>query len=82
MTALIETTAERLVVPAHSTEATAPTRVRVPLVMPTTQTYYWSVAWQRAEAESLADYAAGRYVESSDPNEVIRWLDEPDDDDA
>ncbi len=54
--------------------------VRPPLTIPRSQTYYWTAAWQRAEIESLADHEAGHYFESSDPDEVIRWLDAPDPD--
>ena len=54
-------------------------RLRVPLTMPSSQVYFWTTSWQRAEAESLADYEAGDYIESDDADEIIRWLDAPDD---
>lgn len=77
---ITDTTSDKVSVLAHSTEATGPEagHIRIPIVMPSAQTYYWSAAWQRAEAESMADYAAGAYVESDDPEDVIRWLDETD----
>jgi hypothetical protein len=50
--------------------------------MPVEQVYYWSASWQRAEAESLSDYAEGRYVETDDADALIRWLDEPDESDS
>jgi hypothetical protein len=74
-------TSERVVIENEATASTSSRngeRPRIPLTMPREQTYYWSAVWQRAEAESLADYAAGDFFESHDPNDVIRWLDEPD----
>jgi hypothetical protein len=40
------------------------------------EAYYWSARWQREEAESLQERAAGNFVtfDSDDPNDVIRWL--------
>jgi hypothetical protein len=73
-------TSERVVLTNKATAATSSRdgeRPRIPLSMPRAQTYYWTAAWLQAEAESLADYAAGEYVESDDPQAIIRWLDEP-----
>jgi hypothetical protein len=54
--------------------------VNVPLVMPRSQTYYWSAAWQRAEHETLAAIEAGDSIlfDSDDPEDVVRWLRQPD----
>ena len=65
-----------------STSSPEGKRPRIPLTMPSAQVYYWSSTWQRAEKESLADYDAGKYIESSDPEEIIRWLDAPEDTEA
>lgn len=57
-------------------------RVReVPLTMPTEQEYYWHFEWQQAEREALAERDAGESVrfDSDDPEDIVRWLNEPDD---
>jgi hypothetical protein len=81
MTTMTDTTSQRIAVLPHSTEATGPEpgQIRIPIVMPASQTYYWSAAWQRAEAESLADYSTGAFIQADDPEDVIRWLDESED---
>lgn len=63
------------------TNVEAPWPFQVPFSIPRAQTYYWSARWQRAERDSLADLAAGDYVEfaSDDPDDVIRWLQSSDD---
>ena len=84
MTPNTEATSEHITVLPDSTRSTATPhgRVQVPLTMPVEQVYYWSASWQRAEAESLSDYAEGRYVETDDADALIRWLDEPDESDS
>jgi hypothetical protein len=75
-------TSERFHVVTGATDATSSRRgdrPRIPLTIPSSQAYYWSHEWQVGEAESLADYETGNYIESDDPAEIIRWLDEPDD---
>lgn len=69
-----------MLVVAGTTETTSSQcgEPRIPLTIPPSQAYYWSHEWQREEAESLADYEAGAYVENDDPASIIRWLDEPD----
>jgi hypothetical protein len=76
--------------PTFFPEATAATgaasrgrRRRVPLTMPSDQTYYWSQAWQEQECEALEDLDAGRFArfDSEDPTDAVRWLNEPDDED-
>ncbi len=42
------------------------------------QAYYWSREWQDAEAESRADYAAGRFRTFTDAEDAIAWLDSDD----
>lgn len=46
------------------------------VVIPREEAYYWSMAWQDGERESLAGHARGDSVvfDSDDPNDVIRWL--------
>ena len=58
-------------------------RLRVPLIIPAAQAYYWRHSWQQGERESLAALEAGQTVvfDSDDPEDIVRWLhasDEPD----
>jgi CelD/BcsL family acetyltransferase involved in cellulose biosynthesis len=49
-------------------------RRRVPLFIPSDQTYYWSSQWQRDEAETLANLKAGDYETFDNPSDAIRYL--------
>ena len=44
------------------------------------QLYYWTGAWRQGEDEALADLAAGRARDFTDPMDAIRYLVSPDDD--
>lgn len=57
---------------------------RVPLTMPSGQTYYWRHEWQKDERESLAALEAGDAIvfDSDDPEDIVRWLHAPDEPDA
>ncbi len=77
-----DATPARVPVSRNASSSSDDPKGRVPLTMPSDQTYYWTAQWQRAEAESLADYDAGEYVESDSPDEIIRWLNESDDESA
>lgn len=71
---------EDMVVPSTSTEVV---RQRwVPLTMPSAQEYYWHFEWQQGEREGAAEREAGDVVrfDSDDPEDIVRWLHEPDDD--
>jgi len=43
-------------------------------VVPPSQTYFWTPAWQSQEAEATADLAAGNFREFSSPEDVVAWL--------
>lgn len=46
----------------------------VPAMIPRSQAYYWSRAWQAGEAEALEDLAAGRSRVFDDPRDLARYL--------
>lgn len=46
-------------------------------IAPMPQGYYWTDAWQREEARALKEYAEGDFLEFSDVNDLLAWLDEP-----
>jgi len=50
--------------------------------MPSAQEYYWRSRWQKGERETLATIEDGDAVvfDSDDPEDVVRWLHEPDED--
>ncbi|MGD0247843.1 MAG: hypothetical protein ABSB75_02210 [Candidatus Limnocylindrales bacterium] len=48
--------------------------IHCPAAIPSDQLYYWTMAWQRGEAESAADRAAGRTKRFESPSEAIHWL--------
>ena len=72
--------------PAQTTAAGVRAEVQqtVPLTMPRSQAYYWRSTWQKAERANLAELDAGDRVrfDSDDPDDILRWLDEPDEPDA
>lgn len=47
---------------------------RLILSVPRDQAYYWTHAWQSAEAESLAEFARGESVAFDTAADAIRWL--------
>lgn len=44
------------------------------LVVPESQRYYWSKAWQLGEAATLAELGTGNAFCFEDPMEAIQWL--------
>ena len=46
------------------------------------QSWFWAKKWQQAERESRADYEKGEYFEFDNAAEVIRFLDQLDEEDA
>jgi hypothetical protein len=60
----------------------SPERVpaHMPASVPADQLYYWTGAWREGEVEGLADLAAGRARDFTDPMDAIRYLVSPDDD--
>lgn len=46
----------------------------MPAVIPRSQAYFWSHAWQAGETEAEADLAAGRSRVFDDPAELARYL--------
>lgn len=46
----------------------------VPAMIPRSQAYYWSRAWQAGEAEALDDLRAGRSRAFDDPGALARYL--------
>lgn len=53
---------------------------RVPFFMPRAQVYYWSSSWQEGERESLAELRRGETRTFDNPEDALRWLDEPEGD--
>jgi hypothetical protein len=49
----------------------------VPFFMPRAQVYYWSSAWQEGERESSAELRRGEAPTFDNPEDALRWLDEP-----
>ncbi len=49
----------------------------VPFFMPRVQVYYWSPSWQEGERQSLEELRRGEARTFDDPEETLRWLDEP-----
>lgn len=52
----------------------APRPDRIPAAIPLSQTYYWSLVWQRGIRESRQALAAGDYRDFDDATELARWL--------
>lgn len=50
---------------------------RVPLFIPREQVYFWTAEWQKGEAEADAELRRGEARSFDDPEEALRWLDEP-----
>ena len=63
----------------ESAATVGPSR-RVPFTMPSSQTYYWSLQWQRDEAETLADQESMTF-DSDDPEDAAKWLRKPEPED-
>jgi len=51
----------------------------MPTMIPRSQLYYWTRAWQEGEAEAVADLDAGRSRTFTDPRELARYLLRPTD---
>ncbi len=53
---------------------------RAPLFVARDELFYWTKAWQQGERESLAELDAGNGIlfDSDDPEDIVRWLHEPD----
>ncbi len=47
---------------------------RIPLFAPRDQAYYWTVAWQRGEAEALREVAEGKTRRFSSGAAAAEWL--------
>lgn len=64
-----------LTLPGYAT-AYAPSRSRrrAPLFVPRDQAYYWTVAWQRDEAEALREVAEGKARRFSSGAGAAEWL--------
>jgi S-formylglutathione hydrolase FrmB len=85
MTMLLEATAATADNLALLPDATAVSResrggMRVPLIMPDGQEFYWDFRWQQDERETLADDESVVF-DSEDPEDAAKWLREPDDED-
>jgi hypothetical protein len=80
--AVADTTAAAIeVVPGATEAASLPSGgLRVPMVMPSDQEYYWRFTWQNEERQCLLELEAGSSVrfDSEDPEDAARWLLEPD----
>ena len=48
----------------------------LPVMIPRSEAYYWTSAWQAGEAESLEALRRGERVvfDSDDPTDLARWL--------
>ena len=81
LTASIEQSRIRVRLSVDQTDATESSSVqRVPLTIPRAQAYYWGYEWQQGERESRAELDAGHGIvfDSDDPQDIVRWLHEPD----
>lgn len=67
----VELRTESVSVPAHGPHQ------RVPFFMPRVQVYYWSSAWQEGARESSAELRRGEAPTFDNPEDALRWLDEP-----
>jgi hypothetical protein len=73
---------ERMQLSPSASNAAAGLRRMAPAFISADEAYYWSFYWQRDVRESMAALAAGDYEEfdSDDPNDVVRWMLDVDDD--
>lgn len=77
----LSSTSDHLSVAPDATETSRQLRERrIPLTIPSDQEYYWHYEWQQGEREALAAMDAGDSIvfDSDDPEDVVRWLQEPD----
>lgn len=67
--------------PAYQSASVGPEKPspRVPFFIPRAQAYYWSREWQRGEAEADTELRRGEARVFDDPQEALRWLDDPED---
>lgn len=49
-------------------------RRRVPVIIPSSQEYYWTWEWQDGEREALRDLRAGRSRVFNTGADAVRWL--------
>lgn len=49
-------------------------RGELPVIVNRAQAYYWTKAWQEAEAESVREIQGGHAVRFSDADAALRWL--------
>jgi hypothetical protein len=64
-----------VVLPAYANASSAPQPSRrAPLFVPRDQAYYWTVAWQRDEVESLREIAEGKARRFSSGATAAEWL--------
>jgi hypothetical protein len=54
-------------------------RYSVPFFILRNQAYYWSLEWQRGEAEADAELKRGEAHAFDNPEDALRWLDDPED---
>jgi hypothetical protein len=47
---------------------------RLPYFVPKGQVYYWTLEWQKGEAEALADLAEGRVRRFASGADAATWL--------
>ncbi len=76
-----EATANRMKLVPESITASRESRdavIRVPLIMPKGQEFYWHFRWQRDERETLADTESVIF-DSDDPEDAANWLREAED---
>jgi len=66
------------------TRATAVFDRRIPLTIPSSEEFFWRFDWQQGERDTLAELEAGNAIifDSEDPEDIVRWLHEPDESDA
>jgi hypothetical protein len=70
------------IVPGAAEGASPPRKgLRVPIVMPSDQEYYWHFTWQNEERQCLLELETGQRVtfDTDDPEDAARWLREPGD---
>lgn len=78
------TALERVEIGLGASNASTGLHRMVPAFIRADEAYYWSVPWQQDVRESMAALAAGDYEDfsSDDPNDVVRWLLNVDQDDC
>jgi hypothetical protein len=62
-----------------SSEAVSTMAKQTMITVPEEQRYYWSPAWQQAEAESRREHAAGKARRFETAEDAVAWLLDDDD---